>query len=483
MPVRTVEEKQLNVHNFFLIKHIVDDREAKDELNLIGTMVQHVFRGKDAMEEDVFTSKNYHDAVGRIAEDTQSHSFGFGLAAGGSNHSTDLNSLDTLDHADAKEETPIMFKYRFNDAKADKQNLDLRRTEIHETRDLGKDYRHTLQVKAPLELDVVFDAFPFKVKTATLMIELSTFTSSDCKTRLRPNIIVHRKEKRIMFGIQKDPNASSSKKSKKIHPAVAVYQSLSGRETALFEQAKEKIDKSYVYDFVSPFPNITYLFDNSAKKYCPKYSIQFLLVEDGMKKFFEIVFPMLLIAAMNHLNVVNAVKAIRNGNEMEVEAVDYLNNSATLALSVVVFLPTMIGTSRFHSIFQVNNLYISTIFVALALSSLPYAVVETTIPAQVGTYLFWASFLFPVVNGFRFWRFVRAHEAPCSHHFMDDARGRTYPQQKFKPSPDSDVMSDFISIEELVNKNPATIASMDFRLAEDRGKFKVLEIDTASLDL
>jgi hypothetical protein len=44
-------------------------------------------------------------------------------------------------------------------------------------------------------------------------------------------------------------------------------------------------------------------------------------------------------------------------------------------------------------------------------------------------------------------------------------------------------MSDFISIEDLVKKSPATIASMDFRLAEDRGKFKVLEIDTASLDL
>jgi hypothetical protein len=111
-----------------------------------------------------------------------------------------------------------------------------------------------------------------------------------------------------------------------------------------------------------------------------------------MKKFFEIVFPMLLIAAMNHLNVINAVEAIDNkSNYEEVEAVDYLNNSATLALSVVVFLPTMIGTSRFHSIFQVNDLYISTIFVALALSALPYAVFESTVPAKVGTYLFWAS--------------------------------------------------------------------------------------------
>lgn len=460
----TVNEKTLNVHNVFLIKHIIDDKECEDELNLIGTMVQHVFRGKDPIDENAFTSSNLDDAAG------------FGA---GSSHSTDLRSFDSdFPQLQPKDETPIMFKLRFNDQKTDKNNLDLRRTEVHETRDEGTMYRHTLQVKAPLELEVQFDAFPFKVKTATLMIEFSTFTSRDRKTRLRPNMIVHRREKRIMFGIQKEHSSSK----KRVHPAIAVYQKLSGVESTLFRQAKEKIDKSYIYDFVSPFPNITYLYDEG-KGYCPKYSIQFLLVEDGMKKFIEIVFPMLLIAAMNHLNVINAVKAVEQDKPDFVEAVDYLNNSATLALAVVVFLPTMIGTSRFHSVMQVNNLYISTIFVALTLSALPYSVVETTIPARVGTYLFWGSFLFPIINGLRFWMFVRAHKAPCSHHFMDDARGRTYPQEKFKPGPDKDVMSDFITIQDLCKLSPAKIASMDFVKAEKRGKFEVIEFDTSPIEV
>ena len=171
------------------------------------------------------------------------------------------------------------------------------------------------------------------------MIELSTFTSEDHRTRLRPNIMLHRTEKRNMIGIQKDPN----KKSKK-----GVVLS----EKALFEQAKDKMDKSYVYDFVSPFPNVTYLYDTK-KKYCPKYSMRFMLIEDGMQKFMEIVFPIFLIAAMNHLNVLNAAKALNT--DEDVDAVDYLNNSATLALAVVVFLPTMIGTSRFHSARKVQS--------------------------------------------------------------------------------------------------------------------------------
>jgi len=98
-------------------------------------------------------------------------------------------------------------------------------------------------------------------------------------------------------------------------------------------------------------------------------------------------------------------------------------------------------------------------------------------PARVGAYhLFCASFLFPIVNGIRFWIYIRAHESPGSHQFMSNARGRIYPRKEFNLSPDKVVMEDFVSIGELVQLGPERIASMDYRLPGDRGRFKVLKL-------
>ena len=168
-------------------------------------------------------------------------------------------------------------------------------------------------------------------------------------------------------------------------------------------------------------------------------------------------------------------------NNKEEEAVAYLNNSATIALTVVVFLPTMIGRSRFHSFLQVNNLYIATIFVALALSAVPVGVAGTSTLSHVGAYLFWASFGFPIVNFLRFWRFLNKHKFPDPRLFMDDARGPTHPSSRFTPSPDANVMDEFIPVEELLNLDDRQLAEMDFRKGEDRGKFKVFEFDTSPL--
>ena len=87
-----MDERKLNVHNFFLINHIMDDKESQEELVLIGTMVQHVFRGKDyPMDENVFTAKNLDDALGYS-----------------SNHSVDLKSLDSyLPNNNKDDETPM----------------------------------------------------------------------------------------------------------------------------------------------------------------------------------------------------------------------------------------------------------------------------------------------------------------------------------------------------------------------------------------
>lgn len=457
----------IHVHNVFLIKHIMDDKENAEGLHLVGTFVQNAFRGTEASSSSSSPAAAAAAATGEDYATVES-----------SATVKSIGSASTISMAfpDPIIPDPIRFSYRFNDETADERGgvVELRRTQNHQTRDLGKLHRHTFQVKAPLELDVEFDAFPFKVVSANLTIELSSFTTDDNTTVLRPNLMVHKYEKRVMFGIQKDFT-----KKQKISKNKCCWPScFRSKEGDLIRQAKDKIDKTYVYDFVSPFPHITYLYDTK-KKYCPKYMVTFLLVEDGMKKFIEIVFPMILIAALNHLNVLNAKYAAENpesGNS--VDAVDYLNNSATFALAVVVFLPTMIGSSRFHSVLTANNLYIITIFAALALSALPVEVVETTVPAQIGTFLFWASFSFPVINGFRFLFFIRNHQSSTkAEHFMEDAssdRKKKSRPSKFKPSVNSNVLDEFIPIQNLVELDEGQLAAMEYRTGK-RGKFKVVE--------
>jgi hypothetical protein len=437
MPDDEVRTVPVYVHNVFLIKHVMDDKEHKsDGLYLVGTFVQNAFRGNS-------------NASVLIKDDIPG---------------------------------PIRFAYRFNDETADERNgaIELRRSQIHETRDLGKMDRHTFQVKAPLEIDVEFDAFPFKVVSANLTIELSSFTTRDKKTIIRPNLMVHRHEKRIMFGIQKDFTRRGTNPSKKLpfflSKEGALIPFFLSKESALIRQAKDKIDKSYVYDFVSPFPNVTYLYDTQ-KKYCPKYLVTFLLVEDGMKKFIVVVFPMILIAALNHLNVINAKIAAENPDTSDdVNAVDYLNNSATFALAVVVFLPTMIGSSQFHSVFTANNLYIMTIFAALALSALPVEIVDSTTPAQIGSFLFWTSFSFPVVNGFRFLKFIRMHQSSKAEYFMEDAITKKLSSpSKFKPSVENNVLDEFIPVGELVELDESQLAAMEYKKGERGNKFKIVE--------
>ena len=173
----------------------------------------------------------------------------------------------------------------------------------------------------------------------------------------------------------------------------------------------DKMDRTTSYDFVSPFPTVQYLYDPK-KDYCPKYLVSFLMVDQGMKKFVEVVFPMLLVATMNHINVRSYVP----GEGIEG---DYIANAATFTLSVVVYLPTMVGTSSRQDLFSANNAYITLILLALMLSSIPEDYSTSKIPFSViGNYLFWLSFAFPFTNMCRFYMFFRRQKTHKVSYFL-----------------------------------------------------------------
>jgi hypothetical protein len=387
-----VEDVSVCVHNFFLMKHVVDDG---DGLVVVGTFIQHAFSGPN-----------------------------------------DELKLDDL-----------RFGYRFNDETADEDSglVKHRRTEKHET-NMGTLHRHTFQVRAPLEVSVELDYFPFKVVSAKLLVELSTFTTEDSKTLLRPNLIVHKSDKPNMFCVQKDQLVPS--------------------EGSILEQAKDKMDKAETFDFISPFPKVSYLYDTN-KKYCPKFMLKFLMVEDGMKRFVEIVFPMFLIAGMNTIHVLNP--------DEEQDVVDYLANSATFALSVLVFLPTMVGSSRRQNLYTANNLYIMFIFLALLLSSIPQGlVVDNNVFALMGLALYWASFLFPLVNGYRYLKFISfAKKDANENHFWPHANKNPYKVSK------DDAEDSFIKVEDIVYMDESARTEMEYTLRKVH-KFQILEFARTS---
>eukprot|EP00980_Cylindrotheca_fusiformis_P021949 scaffold8800_cov107-Cylindrotheca_fusiformis.AAC.5 len=366
-----VQDVTIGVHNFFMMKHIVEDGEGS--LSLVGTMIQHAFAGTN-------------------------------------------NELLLKD---------IQFGYRFNDETADEDSgfVKHRRTEEHDST-LGTLYRHTYQIRAPLEINVVLDYFPFKVVSAKLLVELSTITTGDNRTRLRPNLLVHKSDKPNMFCIQKE-------------------QLLSKEGISILEQAKDKMDRAESYDFISPFPKVSYLYDTN-KKYCPKFQVTFLMVEDGM----------------------NTVHVL---NPEEQDMVDYIANSATFALSVLVFLPSMVGSSRRQNLYTANNMYIMMIFVALFLSSIPESWVDTNVPALCGMGLYWASFLFPFINGFRYLSYVaKAKHTANPRHFWPDANKNVYKAAK------SDAEECLVKVQDIVYMDDKARKESEYTLRKT-SKFQVLE--------
>eukprot|EP00957_Ditylum_brightwellii_P111354 8493156-Ditylum_brightwellii.AAC.1 len=211
----------------------------------------------------------------------------------------------------------------------------------------------TFQMSAPLDVDTIFDVFPFKAYKASVLVELSSSTIEEETHRVRPNLLVAKHDMRNNLSIQL--------------PYINKMQEARTNDSQLLEDLKDKMDKMQDYDFITPFPNVEYIYDNK-KKYCPKCRITFYLVQQGNSKMIEIIAPMLLISILNTLNVINDEK---------VENVDYIANSAAFTLTAAFILPSIFSKANRNKVFTVNTVYVFLVFVGLALSSFPDDMVGT----------------------------------------------------------------------------------------------------------
>jgi len=339
-----MKEDIVEIRNFLLLKYVTENNDK--ELSLVATCKQELDR-IDMNAESI-----------KLCDDKM-----FDM---GTNMSTTCGDIDTLSKR-------LFFDYRLNDLTADEASgwIKTRRVEMNSTK-----ARKTFQMNAPLEVDEYYNRFPFKIVTASVMIELSSSAIRD--QRRRPNLLLAKEHKAMNVVIQNIKHLKERKT--KDEPT----------ETDI----KMKMDRVKSYDFVTPFPEVTYQYDKK-KKYCPKFKVTFYMVESGTSKFVQIVFPMLLIAILNTVQVLD---------RDFVENTNYLNNAATFALTAVFILPSIISESNTQDLITMNNTYIILIFVGLALSSIPAEMMGTNVPALTGMIVIWISFIMPIIGCFGYFQ-------------------------------------------------------------------------------
>ena len=261
------------------------------------------------------------------------------------------------------------FEMRFNEESSD-DFLVFRRDSREKMEDNVECLRSTYQLKAPMVSHIILDSFPFVIKKVTLAIELSTFDAKH-----RPTLLLDKVERRNTVSIQ---------------------------ERAPGECMFEKLDHTAKYDFVSPFPEVEFLWDKK-KKYCPRFDVSFYVMENGLIKFLKVTIPMILIATLNTVNVTLETSD-------SIDPSDFLANAATNALTAI-FLVSDVNTAQptKTKILTLNLLYTITVFVGLTCSSIPNNILYSNLKfiPVMGMYIVWVSFVFPLLNLFYFVRAQR----------------------------------------------------------------------------
>jgi len=274
----------------------------------------------------------------------------------------------------------------------------------------------TYNARIPMKLTSTFDAFPFAIYKASANIELSSVhhdIESSVKAvehrdenfeiiSLHPNHLIHRHDRRNNFSLQELEDLDEEEKItsclSKILDSSNFVQKHIHRNNHI-KNIKEKLDQSDGYDFLCPFPKISYICDLK-KKSCSKFKIEFMVVEGGSEKAITIFLPMILIATLSTINV--WISDYLDDKEPDITNDDrHLQISATIALAAVLLLPQMAPKAQKFSrgMISYNNLYVFLVFLALSLSSFPPSCRYIAIS---GVVLLWLCVLLPLIHFVQF---------------------------------------------------------------------------------
>ena len=373
------KEKKLRTLHPFMLKRIVDDADVDGGVRLIGTFVQIVYDLDKEKQDEI------------------------------------------IDKQDA-----AFFGYRFNEISAKEGDVHVRRTERvksegedaegNKTTVLGT--RTTIEVNLPLEIDSLKACFPFQIDLATVSIELSSMFCDKTKTTLRADILVHKEDSRQNISIQNKP---------KDETILEQFGQLE-KHTDKIEEILDKMDKTKVYNLLSPYPEVFYEYDDSAKDYCPRFTLQFYLVKPGFYKLVSTLLPIILVWFVSVLNVWNDF-AEEDGEETS----NHLQVTSALTLTIVFVLPEVVNddTNR-DRLFTRENVNIIFFFFALVLASVPKRLAGTAYIELVGVVLMGMSLLLPVYHCMLFYIVqgkihAKARRATENNRFLKD---KTYKNEK-----------------------------------------------------
>lgn len=192
------------------------------------------------------------------------------------------------------------------------------------------------------------------------------------------------------------------------------------KHTDKIEEILDKMDKTKVYNLLSPYPEIFYEYD-PAKDYCPRFTLQFYLVKPGFYKLVSALLPMIFVWFVSVLNVWNDFDT-KDGDETS----NHLQVTSALTLNIVFVLPEVVNddTNR-DRLFTRENVNIMVFFFALILASVPRRLAGTASIELVGVILMGLALLLPVYHCFHFYNVqgkirAKARRATENNRFLKD---------------------------------------------------------------
>lgn len=292
----------------------------------------------------------------------------------------------------------LFFPYRFNEQSPNGEMLEQRRTRAIKGSETVIGSMTTFQANIPLEVEPLFSYFPFQVSVAKASIELSSVTEFGEGETFRPDFVLHTKDPRNNFNIQNlDASAPDETLLDGIGSCSRKMDGICKPKECLVHKILDKIDKSQSYDFMSPHPRIYYQYDTD-KKYCPRVVVSFFVNKFSFRSFVNLILPMILVAAINSINVMNDLYE-------KVDVVDHLQVSSALTLTIVFILPQIVDSSNRGKVLSRGNFVVIVYFLGMLLSSIPKSIFEGgaaeselyAIPELIGMALMWFSVLIPTI--------------------------------------------------------------------------------------
>jgi len=265
------------------------------------------------------------------------------------------------DEKGAKEEydTKPSFGYRINSKNPREEDCQLRnKTTIWESDD---DYitKSTIDVLLPLEITPLLAMYPFTIYKAEVTIELVSKILD--KVTFRPKIAINTKDLNKNFTI-------------KINEV--------------------DLDKSKKFDFVTRCPSVQYFTDGSNGQQCKKFSVSFLLIDDGIGKFIKFYLPFFLICI---ISTVNALDDQHHEGGKKLDFADYIQTSSTMALAFVFLIPEAADTTR-NQFLRSFGSTANAIFICLGLMLASFPPSFKVPYYKIGILFLWLSFSFPIYN-------------------------------------------------------------------------------------